>query len=95
MTPTDLTLVTYFLAERSGRGDVDNQQMVDFLVWSTGQNGLNTVDFSNRIQRELRVNDQIENVIHGGRGGPGVFRITGPGRVRARGLLAELANRPV
>ena len=93
MTTSDLALIAYYLAYRFGNGLVNNQEMVDFLMWVTGQQGLNTQDFSNRIQRELRDNGEIESVRRGsGPGGPGVFRILGPGRDRARGLLAQLIN---
>ncbi len=91
MTTSELALIAYYLADRFGNGLVNNQEMVDFLMWVTGQQGLNTQDFSNRIQRELRDNGEIVSVRRGsGGGGPGVFRILGPGRDRARGLLAQL-----
>ncbi|MCY3993618.1 MAG: hypothetical protein OXF50_20525 [Caldilineaceae bacterium] len=93
MTTSDLTRIAYFLADRFGNGEVDNQQIVDFLISVTGQQGLDTQDLSNGIQRELRDNGEIESVKHGsGGGGPGVFRILGPGRDRARTLLAQLVN---
>ncbi len=91
MTTSELALIAYYLADRFGNGLVNNQEMVDFLMCVTGQQGLNTQDFSNRIQRELRDDGEIVSERHGsGGGGPGVFRILGPGRDRARGLLAQL-----
>ena len=90
MNLTKLTLIAYFLADHFGDGNIDNQQMVEFLESVAGQQGLNTTDFSNQIQRELRENGQILNVVHGGRGRHGVFQITQQGRARARDLLAAL-----
>ena len=93
MTTSDLALIAYYLADRFGNGEVNNQEIVDFLISVTRQQGLSTQDFSNRIQRELRDNEEIESVRHGsGPGGPGVFRIRAQGRDRARRLLAALVN---
>lgn len=91
MTTSDLTLIAYCLVDRFGNGEINNQQMVDFLIWVTGQQGLDTQDFSDGIQRDLHDKGEIENVKHGsGGGGPGVWRIQNPGRDRARVILQTL-----
>ena len=102
MDMSEIILIGYYIADRFGRGEVDNQSMADFAARIEGIGALDTGTFSRnrRYQKPLRSGDRdnpkfivsvseqtgTQRAIHG------AWRITPAGRERAEQLLTGLLD---
>lgn len=94
MNLSELTLIAYYCADNFGNGDVNNEDMRDFLEGVTGQEV--TRDGFSDIQRRLRPGSEddprrmIISTGNAGHNNPGRWSINAEGRMRARALLTTL-----